>query len=123
MNTKILTVYESSKSAVSHPTIKLQGNLLDEYGFSAETLVMGEHSNGQAVFRAVGKGIEVYNKVVGDVREKDACLIQIFSVLQHGKYYPVLMVSGKWLTDAGFCIGDVISVRYGKDTITVKKIE
>jgi hypothetical protein len=101
----------------------LAGFWLGALGFEADTLVSANYGNGSIVFEAQGKGMETYSRLIGQIRQNGAGLLQVRNLTHNKKRTPHLEIKGFWLEKFGFTIGDVIVVRYEYGRIKIKLLD
>ena len=121
MKTKGSTVLSIKGGAkTKRPEISLSGKWLEEIGFTHDTIVLIEKCDtGFIMLKACGKGMEVYNRLVKDVRMLEMKLTQVY-ISRTSKR---IRFGGHWLERWGFYIGNIIAIGYEKNLIYIKQIE
>ncbi|MCL6592143.1 MAG: type I toxin-antitoxin system SymE family toxin [Firmicutes bacterium] len=106
METRVLTVTRAKSGRRRRPAIKLQGDWLEEIGFTAGELVAAKYEKGRIIlqlqdfaqYRDLGKGELKPSSGLFQVRRE--------------KQYSQIDIKGFWLERFGFTIGGVIAARY-----------
>jgi hypothetical protein len=119
MHFKLMTVTTSPYKRQAR--ILLTGAILDQLGFSPETLVSVFCENGQLTLKAQGFGLSVYRQVVAEIRMRKGHLLQVFRWTRNTTETN-LVLEGAWLKKQGFLIGDPILIRFEPERIRIKHV-
>lgn len=103
METRLFTVTHAKAAQRRRPVIKLQGDWLDEIGFTAGQIVAGEYAFGKIILRPLDSG----NRE-GAALKTGSGLLRV----RRDKRYSQIDLKGFWLERFGFTIGGVIAARY-----------
>jgi hypothetical protein len=108
METRVLTVTHAKAKHGRRPVIKLQGDWLEEIGFTAGELVAVKYEKGRIIlqlqdfaqYRDLGKG--QLKPSSGLFQVKTAGISEA----------PLIDIKGFWLERFGFTIGSIFAARY-----------
>jgi hypothetical protein len=110
METRVLTVTHAKSGHRRRPTIKLQGDWLDEIGFKWGELVAAEYKKGRITLRLQDSS-QCQNLGEGEFKASSG-LFQVRRETKNNRYYSQIDIKGFWLERFGFTIGGVIAARY-----------
>jgi hypothetical protein len=125
MNTKIITVGKAKTRTEGkfRPKLRFSGLWLDDTGFDYQTLVSVNFDNGYLIFKAQGKGLEEYGKIVKGILRNKMGLLQVSTQKSNGKNVPCFEIKGQWLDNYGFHIGNIVAVQYETNLIRARVID
>ena len=104
----------------SKPRIRLPQKLLEDAGFELDTIVTLAMHDDILTIKAEGKGLDVYERLVSDIR-KNGHQLETVSYDRSVKGFHLLM-TGDFLLSNGFKTGDIILIGYEKGIIKIKRL-
>ena len=123
MITKVLFIEKVGKPTKPIPKVRLAGNWLKEIGFEYGSLVTADAECGSITLNLRGSGTDTYKSIVTQLLNKrDSRLFHVRRNRQVKKYSPFLEITGQWLTNLGFKIGDFVVMKATNQTINIKPL-
>lgn len=121
METRVFVVTRAKAAAKRRPVIRLQGNWLDEIGFTAGKLVAAEYAKGRIILRLQDSGN--YKDLVKSALKASSGLFQVRLETNNQKQFSQIDLKGFWLENIGFTIGSVFAARYEFGLIKILLID
>jgi len=122
---RVSTVLRRKRAEKTIPRIAIANTWLNAMGFPSDTIVSVEKCGcgyGHLMLKACGQGMEAYKLLVQEIRRTGARLVQVRNVSFYGEQGPLLELSGLWLEQWGFPIGEPVAIGYEYGTIYLKRI-
>ncbi len=109
MPTRILKVTHAKAKHGRRPSIKLNGDWLDEIGFTAGKVIAGEYAWGKIIIRLLDKNPQ---ELENGALKRNSGLFQVRRETRNNRDYSHLSFTGFWLERFGFTIGKAFTACY-----------
>ena len=99
--------------------VRMLGEWLNEIGFTRDTLMTVAAEPGRITFTAHSQAI-VYSEIVKIARKNKMQLVQVSTIRGNA---PLIQLTGRRITTAGFDVGDIFTADYEYGTIKLQKFD
>jgi len=122
---KLITVNELKNGNTFQPRLMFTDDWLTQHDFVHETIISAIYEDDVLTLQAHGVGLNVYQNIVSDIRQKRGQIFQALNVKYLGgrrKETLYLNIQSEFLTRIGFSIGSLLLVESSRGWMTFKKI-
>jgi len=120
---QLLTVQRCGNADNSRARILFCGRWLPAMGFIPGALVQVMPETDGLSFNLCNENIKSYSELFNSTMDKGGNLIHVSLPIRKGYKEPAFLTTGKYITDSGLSIGDLVIVKYDYGIIRVRKID